>query len=151
MFVRHCVWLSGHQSWPNLILRILCNSYYPYIIVSDCQGINLLCLLVRASIFLIWYSGFSVPQIVHTSLCLIVKISILTSICVLFTTPHFWLVIFNLDTDGYYLDIWILMDYLKQVHTLVSNSVKCLQNFGFISQNSSCNFYKFFILEKILR
>ena len=35
--IRHCVWLSGHQSWLNLIF--LCNSYYPYIIVSNCQGI----------------------------------------------------------------------------------------------------------------
>ena len=62
-----CTLVSVFERWHN--------SGCPFVIISDCQGINLFNSWIR--IFQIWYSGFSVTHIIRTSLCLIVRVSIL--------------------------------------------------------------------------
>ena len=61
--------------FDQINLKIFWNSNYPYVIVSVGQSINLFNSWVR--IFQVWYSGFSVTHIIRTSLCLIVRVSIL--------------------------------------------------------------------------
>ena len=58
-----CTLVSVFERWHN--------SGCPFVIISDCQGINLFNSWIR--IFQIWYSGFSVTHIIRTSLCLIVR------------------------------------------------------------------------------